>query len=85
MPDTKILNLRLSEKDHMIFKVKAARRKMSIKRYLISLVENDENDELEFEELDENDLKDLEKGRKEIAEGKYKTLEQVKELLQCQS
>jgi predicted DNA binding CopG/RHH family protein len=50
--DSKILNIRLTEKEHTIIKVKAAQKKMSIKKYLISLVENDclENEEDKKEE-----------------------------------
>lgn len=50
--DSKILNIRLTEKQHMEIKIKAARRKMSIKSYLLSLMENDclENEEEKKEE-----------------------------------
>jgi len=88
----KPLNIGIPEKDHISLKILAAKNRTSIKAIVRSAIKvyldqakwQNEDDELEFEELDEEDLKDIEKGRKEIAEGKYKTFEEVKELLPCQ-
>lgn len=43
--DNKILNIRLTEEQHTQIKIKAARKGISIKKYLLSLVENDSLEE----------------------------------------
>ena len=69
----KYLTLRLSPEEHMTLKVKSALRGLSIKRYILSLVNND--DELIIEPVNEDDLtaeekEAIEEGRKDIKEGK---------------
>jgi hypothetical protein len=76
----KYLTLRLTQEEHKTLKVKSALRGLSIKKYILNLVNNDE-EELIIETVNEDELtaeerEAIEEGRRDIAEGRYMSFDE---------
>lgn len=81
----KNLNIKIPEDTHYKIKMQALKEKLTMRDFIINTIEKyiDENEELNIEPAEEEDFEGLEEARKDLAEGRTKTLSEIEEEYPC--
>jgi hypothetical protein len=81
----KNLNIKIPEDTHYKIKMQALKEKLSMRDFIINTIEKYiyEKEELNIEPAEEEDFEGLEEARKDLAEGRVKTLAEIEEEYPC--